>query len=614
MEFLKIKVISTLFYVVFILLMAVTFRNYFIEKQRDAVNINIVNTKQFIKNSIDYLITEKKKTYITAAKIIFSDSKVLSSLDNKNRTQFYNNIKHYYERAHKRDESFWGLHIILPDNMSFIRVHKPHVADKYIKIGKKPLIDKVNATHQKIISFDDGKFGYFLRVVTPIFSTKEKYLGVAEFSVNVDSLTQDIKKSFGYESLFLVKNIKNKEFLNNLPKTPDGLVIFKSTDKDVFSKYNLHPSKVNISENQKNFIHSNNQDFSTISITLSKTATLIVAFEVTNIIKEQKLFEKNVTSLISLVIIVFSLIWFFATKLYINSKRQIASQLQKSHDIISENVIFSNTDLNGVITEVSNACCQVSKYKREELIGSTHGILIHPDMKNFTYKDIFTTIKNNKTWVGEVKNINNKGEPYWVNTTISPKLDENNHTIGYMLIMQDITYNKMIEAISITDGLCGIYNRRHFDDIFPKIINSSKRNNELICFFIMDVDYFKKYNDTYGHQMGDKALVSIANCLKDSLHRGDDLCFRLGGEEFGVIFKATDAQMAFEFTDKIRTYIEDLKIIHTGNDVSKYITASFGIICKNANDIKDIDEIYKEADSLLYRAKESSRNKVIINN
>ncbi|MCK4864999.1 MAG: diguanylate cyclase [Gammaproteobacteria bacterium] len=498
--------------------------------------------------------------------------------------------------------------------MSFIRVHKPHAADKFITKGKKPLIDRVNEYHQQVTSFDSGKFGYFLRIVTPIFSKENKYLGVAEFSINISTLTQDIKNKFGYESLFLVKNTKNKVFLNSLGKTKNGLILFKSTNEELFKNFNLDKTTHTTPQNPYSIpIKNNNKSFSAISINLSDTTTLIVAFDITDIIKEQKSFEKNVTSLITLVIFIFMIIWIIATNLYIKNKQQISSQLQKSHDIISENVIFSTTDLDGIIIEVSDAFCLVSGYKKEKILGFTHKLIQHPDMDESTYKNILQILKSNKTWKGEIKNLTPDGDIYWVNTTISPRFNENNKKICYMLIMQNITDRKTIEAISITDGLCGINNRRYFDDIFPRIINSAKRNNEQVCFLIMDVDYFKQYNDIYGHQKGDNVLKNISRSLKESLQRGDDYCFRLGGEEFGIIFKAENKQLALDFANTIRINIENLKIPHSNSDVSKYVTASFGVVCKNAGDIKNTDEIYKDTDDLLYKAKDSGRNIVFIN-
>jgi polar amino acid transport system substrate-binding protein len=172
--------------------------------------------------------------------------------------------------------------------------------------------------------------------------------------------------------------------------------------------------------------------------------------------------------------------------------------------------------------------------------------------------------------------------------------------------------NKQLEKISITDALTNIYNRRYFNEIFPKVINSAKRKNELVSFIIMDIDHFKQYNDTYGHQMGDEVLRKVAKTIKDSLHRADDYCFRLGGEEFGVIFKSDAKEKASEFANIIRENIENLHINHSGNSASSYVTVSMGLICKQANDIKDDDEVYKQGDDLLYKAKESGRNKVVL--
>lgn len=590
--------------------MVLVFRTYIVEKHDDGIDTNIINTKQYIKKSIEFLINEKKQFYIKSSHIIFSDDKVLKALKATDRDAFYKSIGVFYKQLKKRDVDFWGLHIILPNNMSFIRVHKPDVADKLIAKGKKPLIDEVNESHQHITSFDAGKFGYFLRVVTPIFSKEKQYLGAAEFSVNVDSLTQYIKNKFGYESLFLVRNVQNKTFLNSLPKTKDGLHLYKSTNDNIFYHYDPSSQKYN---NSHNLIAYEDKNLSTVLLNLSDSATIVVAFDVTNILNEQKTFEKNITTLIFFVIFVVSIIWLTATQYYLKNKKQVDSQLKEFHDLISDNVIYTNTDVSGVIIEVSDAFCHESGYTREQLIGSMHKHIRHPDMESSTYEDLWKTIKDNKIWKGEIKNLKQDGNFYWVRSTISPRFDKNNKKIGYTSIMHDISDRKMIEEISITDSLCGIYNRRHFDDVFKKFINSAKRKNELICFSILDLDYFKQYNDTYGHQMGDEVLKSVAKSLTESLHRADDYCFRLGGEEFGVIFKAEDKELVLKFINKIRISIEKLKIPHDANSVSDYVTASFGVICKNAHEIEDADKAYKEADDLLYKAKKSGRNKVEIN-
>lgn len=607
MNSIKIKTKSLFFYLSFILFIFVFIGSFVIQKHNSEIDLNILHTENYIHNSINYLVNEKKEIYLKSSNIIFNDEKVINALENRNRELFYKLTKPYFDINKQRDENFWGLHVIFPDNLSFIRVHTPETPDKIIKRGTKPLIDSVNDTHKKIVGFDAGKFGYFLRVVTPIFSKNKKYLGVAEFSIKIDSLTHSIKNGFGYESVFLVKNIQNKKFLNNLPTTKDNLTLFQSTSKNLYSHF------VNKNSNIINNLTIKNNIYGTTSIILSDTATIVVAFDITKQIQGKKIFENYIYTLNAIIAIVFSIVWFISTRMYIKGKKQVRSKINRFYNIISENVIYSITDLKGNITEVSDAFCEISKYNRNQLIGAPHSIVRHPDMDKSTYRDLWKTIKQNGIWSGDLINLSKNGESYWTKVTISPRYDENNKKIGYLSIKQNITDKKNIEKLSITDSLCGIYNRRHFDNQLTNVINTAKRKNETICLLILDVDFFKQYNDAYGHQMGDEVLKSIAKCLKDSIHRGDDYCFRLGGEEFAIIYKAKNKQNALVFAETIRTNIEDLKIIHKKSDINKYVTASFGVICKKATNVKNSDEIYKETDELLYKAKLYGRNQVVIN-
>jgi diguanylate cyclase (GGDEF)-like protein len=184
--------------------------------------------------------------------------------------------------------------------------------------------------------------------------------------------------------------------------------------------------------------------------------------------------------------------------------------------------------------------------------------------------------------------------------------EEYNHQINAVLAKSIVT----IQELSITDGLTNIFNRRHFNTIFPQAINLAKRKNDLLCFILIDIDYFKRYNDTYGHIMGDHALISVASVLKNSLKRVDDYCFRLGGEEFGIILRTDRIDQAHTLARTILKSIEDLKIEHQGNKASSYVTISMGVVCKNGDDITNADEIYKEADELLYKAKDNGRNRL----
>lgn len=297
----------------------------------------------------------------------------------------------------------------------------------------------------------------------------------------------------------------------------------------------------------------------------------------------------------------------------ITEAKQIQRQIDDYVKLIDENIITSSTDTDGNITSVSKAFCEISEFSKEELLGQNHRLIRHPDMPVELFEEMWQKIINDEIWEGEVKNKTKSCGFYWVHNKIYPLYDETKQKVGYTAIRQDITDKKRIEELSITDGLTNIYNRRYFNEMFPKLIASAKRKGELVCFILMDIDCFKFYNDTYGHQMGDDVLIEVAKAMKESLHRADDYCFRLGGEEFGVYFKAKSKEDAVIFANLIRTNIENLHIEHKKNPASPFVTSSAGLVVLDACDIRESDELYKDADDLLYKAKENGRNRVMVN-
>jgi len=175
--------------------------------------------------------------------------------------------------------------------------------------------------------------------------------------------------------------------------------------------------------------------------------------------------------------------------------------------------------------------------------------------------------------------------------------------------------NKFIEEIrllSVTDSMTKLHNRRYFDSEFIKQQKIQRRLKRTLVFIMMDIDYFKQYNDIYGHQVGDTALIAVAKSLKDSLNRPDDFAFRLGGEEFGVLCNDMDNQTAIKFANRLRENIYNLKIEHSGNSANKFLTISMGVIVIDPTSTENINNIYAHADRALYDAKQNGRNQVAI--
>jgi len=280
-------------------------------------------------------------------------------------------------------------------------------------------------------------------------------------------------------------------------------------------------------------------------------------------------------------------------------------------ELIDKYVITSKTNKKGIITDVSDAFTKISGYSKKEIIGKSHSVVAHPDTPKELYKNMWETILSGKIYKGEIKNLNKNGAEYWIETTITPKKDKYNNVLGFSAIIRDITDKKIVEEYSITDALTGLYNRRFFDTNFTKENKISKRDNKNLVLLMLDIDYFKNYNDRYGHQKGDEILKLVSLAMKSLFKRANDYVYRLGGEEFAVSFYTNDKNSAIERAESLRKDIENLKIEHAGSQISSYLSVSIGVSFIPKECVMDVDEIYKITDKALYKAKNDGRNRVV---
>lgn len=170
--------------------------------------------------------------------------------------------------------------------------------------------------------------------------------------------------------------------------------------------------------------------------------------------------------------------------------------------------------------------------------------------------------------------------------------------------------NQKLEQISNTDTLTNLANRRHFDETLAKEISRHSRQSISLALIICDIDYFKQYNDTYGHQQGDKCLRQVANSIKKTSARGEDLVARYGGEEFAVILPNTNEEQASKIAEKIRARVHDLDLSHKTSEVSDHVSVSLGFACVIPDSGTTMSDLIEDADRALYRAKREGRNRV----
>ncbi|HRP73989.1 MAG TPA: diguanylate cyclase [Rhodocyclaceae bacterium] len=171
--------------------------------------------------------------------------------------------------------------------------------------------------------------------------------------------------------------------------------------------------------------------------------------------------------------------------------------------------------------------------------------------------------------------------------------------------------NRELTRLSAVDGLTGIANRRSFDEALQREWRRAARKSSPVSLLIADVDYFKDFNDGYGHQFGDECLKKVAHVIAGRLRRPTDLAARYGGEEFVVVLPETDPSGAVEVAEGMRRAVEAESIKHDFSAVAPFLTISIGVasMIPARNDEDGFRDLLTQADAALYRAKRSGRNR-----
>lgn len=269
-------------------------------------------------------------------------------------------------------------------------------------------------------------------------------------------------------------------------------------------------------------------------------------------------------------------------------------------------VLITSTDAN--IKYVNKTFEEITGYSAAEVIGKNPRILKSGLTPVTQYQDLWTTLTAGKSWSGEIQNRKKNGELHWESVQIAPVIDHAGVTTHYIGVKEDITDKKFQEEKIIYqahyDNLTGLPNRFLALDRLRQAIKESNRTNAFIAVLFLDLDGFKRINDSLGHEVGDKLLVETSKRLSAEIRQEDTLC-RLGGDEFVIIQRgvnqASDAGVVAE------NLLSCFRRPFVLNERSLTISASIGIAVFPDNG-RDYDELLRNADAAMYHAKEAGRN------
>lgn len=281
---------------------------------------------------------------------------------------------------------------------------------------------------------------------------------------------------------------------------------------------------------------------------------------------------------------------------------ELNSELHRDKMIIDANLLITKIDSECRIVEATQAFLEFFGYQFENVVGSKLAEVFGDASVDFDTVQICDAIASQKKWSGEVKARLHDNEQVWFDAVVTP-FNEENDAFCYTVIFNDISDKKRIELLSITDPLTKLYNRHKFNEVFENMVQRRHWDeNHTFGLIIADVDYFKRVNDTYGHQIGDKVLIEVAHAFSETIRTGDILA-RWGGEEFVCLLPAVDKKKALYVAEKLRLAVEQLDIENVGK-----VTASFGVTIFTSGDTQE--SMMHRADSSLYRAKENGRNRI----
>jgi len=321
---------------------------------------------------------------------------------------------------------------------------------------------------------------------------------------------------------------------------------------------------------------------------------------------------QNEENYITLIVVLFSVILFIVISILVILLKNISNtekSLKEYFHLIDQNIMSAKLDTGCSIIESSSSLARYLGMSKEELLQTSKHFIIS-DCSQELQEEIQRTIQSGQEWHGEIYKLIKDDEVKWLKAQITPQFDAGYNVVSYTNILQDISDKKELEEVSRLDGLTSLYNRRYFDEEFEKNIKRAVREKQVLHFVMIDIDHFKLYNDTYGHQAGDTTLKKVAHTLHKFLNRPDDYLFRLGGEEFGMLYMTSEKENGIEIAQRTKEAIEELKIKHETSKTSEFVTVSMGVYALELNDKTSADDIYRYCDEALYEAKNRGRNRI----
>ncbi|MCE1225233.1 MAG: diguanylate cyclase [Geobacteraceae bacterium] len=547
---------------------------------------------------------------------------------NIERVRLYRRLAPVYEQLRQRDVR--QLHFHTPGNRSFLRFHSPHNSGDSL-VASRPSVVEVNRTRKPVFGFETGRVIIGFRNVLPIiwqgqhlgsvelsqpFEAVRKglhdldpakdYLLLLKASILLPKLFDEHKKHYApslFSQEWLVEDPRRELPDSSPPLSPASQKVYQRIKDDkTFSRLLAagNPGAVAISLDGRMYqvslipLHDTDGVSSAVMLTFSQAPEL------------EGLYSSYRANLL-----LFSMMVLFggtALYLFLSSMQTVLEQEQRLA-LITSNIADGVyvMDKEGRITFSNHRATEILGFTQQELSGTiAHDLFHRHDGANHTLLEecpIYQVIQTRGRYEGEEQFINKAGSLLTVQVASQPML-KGGRVVGSVTVFRDITEQKLLEEqlrlMSVTDPLTGVYNRRFLQETLLKELYRAERHGDPFSLIMLDLDHFKRINDSYGHEAGDRVLRHVVTLIQKRI-RSSDCLARWGGEEFMLLLPHTPLAAANALAETLLLDLREAEVSGIGR-----VSASFGVTTGQPGDT--VERLEQRADALMYAAKQAGRN------
>ena len=404
-------------------------------------------------------IKRKQDNTLNMAFILSQDQNLINALKTKNKSLLNYDNTLLFLHDNSEYKNLW-LQIVDKDGRSFYRSWRKITGDDLSNVRTD--LEELIKNPQPTTNISSGLFDLTLKAINPIYDLNGEFLGFVEFISKFNSISKNLKFE-NIEPIFILSKEKSEKIIEPFSKIfiRDNYIVNIDADKTIL-KF-IEQRKIDSFLNIANYIIMDKFVITNLEIkdvNGNDMGLFLLFFEKNRLdysslvnFKNQYLSIIIVFSILYLIVFLYLLKTIYAKELDNDVKiktkmiQEQQKRLEKLLDIYDKNVIFSRTDLKGIITHASSAFCKISGYTKDELLGQPHSIVRHPDMPKSTFKKIWDKLEAKEKITIEIKNLRKDGSYYWVVAYFEPEYDELGNHIGYFAVREDITANKEIEEL-----------------------------------------------------------------------------------------------------------------------------------------------------------------------